>query len=67
VSGIVQIKTLNADGTEETKEVPFIIGAGGAGQANCVGDCKSAVGGAKPNIEVSTARKRTYWYLEKEE
>ncbi len=41
--------------------VPFIIGAGG--DATCTSaDCKSAVGGGKPTISVSTKRSRTYWY-----
>jgi type IV pilus assembly protein PilY1 len=44
--------------------VPFIIGGGG--DTTCTGpDCKSAVGGGKPKINVSTKRARTYWYRER--
>ncbi len=59
VSGVVNI--VNADGT--TTPVPFCIGCGG--NTECVGSgCTSAVGGARPAIDVSTSRKRTYWYIE---
>jgi type IV pilus assembly protein PilY1 len=55
VGGLVEV-----DG----KLVPFIIGAGGDENCNTP-DCKSAVGGGKPTINVSTKRSRTYWYRTK--
>jgi len=43
--------------------LPFCIGCGG--NPDCVGaDCKTAIGGGKPPINVSTSRSRTYWYKE---
>jgi len=45
------------------KLVTFCIGCGGS--PDCVGsDCKTAIGGGKPTINVSTKRNRTYWYIE---
>ncbi|CAG4882568.1 Putative type 4 fimbrial biogenesis pily1-related protein signal peptide [Georgfuchsia toluolica] len=70
---------VGADGTTTTvmENVPFAIGTGqgqvtpgGEKMGNpeappCAGaDCKSAEGGAKPPIDVSTSRTRTYWYVE---
>jgi len=58
VAGVVSI---TVEGEAEPSLVPFIIGGGG--NPDCVGpDCASALGGAKPEINVSTSRRRTYWY-----
>jgi type IV pilus assembly protein PilY1 len=47
----------------KTMVLPFCIGCGG--NPDCVGsDCKTAIGGGKPPISVSTSRSRTYWYKE---
>lgn len=52
---------VNVNGEEMT--LPFCIGCGG--DPGCVGsDCKTAIGGGKPPISVSTSRSRTYWYKE---
>jgi type IV pilus assembly protein PilY1 len=57
VAGIVDIVVNGM-----VQHVPFLIGGG---NPSCVGpDCKSALGGQKPPINVSTKRTRTYWYLE---
>lgn len=58
VSGVVNIE--QADGT--TIQVPFLIG--GVNPDCNTADCKSALGGQKPEINVSTSRIRTYWYKE---
>ncbi|MFA6902831.1 MAG: PilC/PilY family type IV pilus protein [Gallionellaceae bacterium] len=56
VSGVVNVVV---DGV--VKQVPFLIGGG---NPDCVGaDCKSALGGQKPPIDVSTKRTRTYRYI----
>jgi len=58
VAGVVEVVV---DGETEPSLVPFVIGGGG--DPDCVGaDCASALGGAKPDIDVSTSRRRTYWY-----
>ncbi len=60
VSGVVNIVS---DDGKITTPVAFCIGCGG--NTECVGSgCTSAVGGARPAIDVSTSRKRTYWYIE---
>ena len=61
VTGLVEV-IINGVKTIE----PFIIG-GGNPDTTCVGpDCKSALGGLKPSIPISGARKRTYWYQERD-
>ena len=58
VAGSVAV---NVNGT--TMVLPFCIGCGG--DPNAVGsDSKTAIGGTKPTINVSTSRSRTYWYKE---
>jgi type IV pilus assembly protein PilY1 len=58
VAGSVIVKVNGVD-----KVLPFCIGCGG--DPGCVGsDCKTAIGGGKPAINVSTSRSRTYWYKE---
>ncbi|MDP4030529.1 MAG: PilC/PilY family type IV pilus protein [Gallionella sp.] len=60
VAGVVIVTVEGEDGTST---VPFCIGCGG--DPGCVGaDCESALGGAKPTINVPTSRTRTYWYRE---
>lgn len=57
VSGVADIVV---DGV--VRRIPFLIGGG---NPECVGsDCKSALGGQKPPITVSTKRTRTYRYIE---
>ncbi len=47
-------------------DLPFVIGAGDPVLKTCVGpDCKSSIGAIKPDIPLSPARRRIYWYLEK--
>lgn len=58
VSGLVEITLENG----QTATIPFIIGAPSA--ESCVGaDCKSALGGAVPPIDIPSTRHRTYWYI----
>ena len=58
VAGSVDVKVNGVD-----MILPFCIGCGGS--KDCVGsDCKTAIGGGKPPISVSTSRSRTYWYKE---
>lgn len=60
VAGVVNVIV---NGETTPTPVPFCIGCGG--NPDCTGpDCKSAVGGGKPPINVPTSRSRTYWYLE---
>ncbi|MDD5299887.1 MAG: PilC/PilY family type IV pilus protein [Gallionella sp.] len=60
VAGVVSVTVA---GETTPSLVPFVIGGGG--DPGCVGaDCSSALGGAKPSINVSTSRTRTYWYQE---
>jgi type IV pilus assembly protein PilY1 len=60
VAGVVNVMVT---GETTPTQVPFCIGCGG--NPDCTGpDCKSAVGGGKPPINVPTSRSRTYWYLE---
>lgn len=60
VAGVVNV---TVTGETTPTQVPFCIGCGG--NPDCTGaDCKSAVGGGKPPIDVPTSRSRTYWYLE---
>lgn len=54
---------INVNGTDTI--MPFCIGCGG--DPTCVGaDCKTAIGGGKPPINIPTSRSRTYWYKESE-
>ena len=58
VAGSVAV---NVNGTPMV--LPFCIGCGG--DPGCAGsDCKTAIGGGKPVINVPTSRSRTYWYKE---
>ena len=62
VAGVVNL-TVQGEGTESS--VPFCIGCGGSGGGSGgVPDCKSALCGNKPPINVPTSRTRTYWYQE---
>ena len=59
VSGLVNI-TVIVNGVSTTRQVPFIIGAGGG--ADCVGpDCTSSSGARHAPINVKTSRRRAYW------
>ena len=60
VAGVVNV---TVTGEQSQSSVPFCIGCGG--DTTCTGsDCESALGGAKPTINVPTTRRRTYWYQE---
>ena len=54
VAGAVDIKVNGQD-----MVLPFCIGCGGSDP-----NCKSALCGSKPPIDISTSRNRTYWYKE---
>lgn len=64
VSGVVNIVD-TSDASGKTIQMPFCIGCGGedddGGNSGC--GSESALAGCKPPISVSTARKRTYWYI----
>lgn len=68
VYGLVNIQTgVDSEGNPITELVPFCIGCGGAGNPDCTGpDCKSALGGGKPNISVSSDRRRTFWSIDRD-
>lgn len=69
VYGLVNIQTgVDSEGEPIIELVPFCIGCGGAGDPDCTGpDCKSALGGGKPPINVSSDRRRTFWSIDKDD
>jgi len=69
VYGLVNIQTgVDSEGNPIVELVPFCIGCGGAADPNCTGpDCSSALGGGKPNINVSSDRRRTFWSIDQDD
>ncbi|VTU25123.1 hypothetical protein [Variovorax sp. PBL-E5] len=56
-SPVFGMVTLIIDG--KSKQIPFLIGAGGGGGG---ADSRSSIGAQRPDIPIKAARKRTYWY-----
>jgi hypothetical protein len=69
VYGLVNIQTgVDSEGNPIIELIPFCIGCGGAGNPDCTGpDCKSALGGGKPTINVSSDRRRTFWSIDRDD
>ena len=53
VFGVVSVKVNGSD-----RQLPFLIGGGGGSGA----DSRSGLGAQKPQININTKKRRTYWY-----